>query len=1101
MAGRLNQLQHQSDDALYYLGDAFDDCDAEAVASLVPRLQYLKARADALAQAARKSAQYSTIDATEPEEISSSLKRAIEDSQRTLSYCAVFGPVLAFPKPFIEVPEHKAPAANPPNLQPQFPGGLTPERISALQMREKASALAKAYDDAAARCDRDRMAQIQRELDVLDLDASILLPFASADVAPLLKEVQAAAAAARARVTANCPSGKKFEGTGYVSPYAPEYPSVVPPPTAPLGGRPPFYYCTEQQRIDDLLKLQEELIHTDGTTRQGRARQEELQRDIKRAKEAKLQPCGNTAPNQPERPLPKINLPLGEPPQEQPAPPKKGERPKTPATTPPRLETPSRFPPPTAPLGGRPRFYYCTEQQRIDDLLKLQEELIHTDGTTREGRARQEELQRDIKRAKEAKLQPCGNVGEAVPQTPRTATIPLRPAYAPPMRLAQAGNNIPGVPQDPWTELKLEAWDLFVDLDDAIYLCDADEIAKLIPELEDLAKRARQVAQAAKAAGKFSKIDPAEAQKLADSIQDALNEAKSYKACPAPKETTTTPKTAPGKPGQPRKPEGKRPPKSDLNDLFKPEEKPTPPKHSIVEDIREAPTPVELHAIEDRIKELAKLTDTYRNFLEGCQPDLWDKHIAHLEDLAKRARQMAEDAKRGYTNGVTAADAERVADEAQKAVDEAKRQKAANLEKWRQPNCPKITPQPKSGKTEGYRVPGQPSPYENVGTTGAGPYTGGLGPRTPAPQPQNAKQEYDAITASIGGLGFAFYYSGERNGCDAQQMQAYIAKLEEFKARAQRLAEALRQGGEYSTLSPATAQQLADNIQRYIDEARQVSTVDCPAGVRFKMSPWDGKILAIINRDRAAVGVRPLHWDPVLAAHADSYAQQLARLGQLVHAERQGRGIERENLGQGRAGETPDQIVQREWSSEQRYFRAGIFPNICDGDWTKCAHHSQDIWPTTTDIGCGYANGGGFVWIDCRFSPGGNKDNQPVGYRDPLTYLGGPLQFNPTYSPVLKAMRPVNPDKLEFGDEAVAEWRTFEYARGRCSVPGMSAAIDKLKYYAQAAHEHSAEEHMKGNELASGSYDAMAKQIDERVQDASLYRDACARNPYQPERG
>ena len=929
MAGRLNQLQHQSDDALYDLDDAFDDCDAEAVASLVPRLQYLKARADALAQAARKSAQYSTIDATEPEEISSSLKRAIEVSQRTLAYCAVFGPVRAFPKPFIEVPEHKAPAANPPNLQPQFPGGLTPERISALQMREKASALAKAYDDAAARCDRDRMAQIQRELDVLDLDASILLPFASADVAPLLKEVQAAAAAARARVTANCPSGKKFEGTGYVSPYAPEYPSVVPPPTAPLGGRPPFYYCTEQQRIDDLLKLQEELIHTDGTTR--------------------------------------------------------------------------------------------------------------------EGRARQEELQRDIKRAKEAKLQPCGNVGEAVPQTPLTATIPLRPAYAPPMRLAQAGNNIPGVPQDPWTELKLEAWDLFVDLDDAIYLCDADEIAKLIPELEDLAKRARQVAQAAKAAGKFSKIDPAEAQKLADSIQDALNEAKSYKACPAPKETTTTPKTAPGKPGQPRKPEGKRPPKSDLNDLFKPEEKPTPPKHSIVEDIREAPTPVELHAMEDRIKELAKLTDTYRNFLEGCQPDLWDKHIAHLEDLAKRARQMAEDAKRGYTNGVSAADAERVADEAQKAVDEAKRQKAANLEKWRQPNCPKTTPQPKSGKTEGYRVPGQPSPYENVGTTGAGPYTGGLGPRTPAPQPQNAKQEYDAITASIGGLGFAFYYSGERNGCDAQQMQAYIAKLEEFKARAQRLAEALRQGGEYSTLSPATAQQLADNIQRYIDEARQVSTVDCPAGVRFKMSPWDGKILAIINRDRAAVGVRPLHWDPVLAAHADSYAQQLARLGQLVHAERQGRGIERENLGQGRAGETPDQIVQREWSSEQRYFRAGIFPNICDGDWTKCAHHSQDIWPTTTDIGCGYANGGGFVWIDCRFSPGGNKDNQPVGYRDPLTYLGGPLQFNPTYSPVLKAMRPVNPDKLEFGDEAVTEWRTFEYARGRCSVPGMSAAIDKLK--------------------------------------------------------
>jgi hypothetical protein len=112
------------------------------------------------------------------------------------------------------------------------------------------------------------------------------------------------------------------------------------------------------------------------------------------------------------------------------------------------------------------------------------------------------------------------------------------------------------------------------------------------------------------------------------------------------------------------------------------------------------------------------------------------------------------------------------------------------------------------------------------------------------------------------------------------------------------------------------------------------------------------------------------------------------------------------------------------------------------------------------------------------------------------------LTFNPTYSPVLKAMRPVNPDKLEFGDEAVAEWKYFEDARGRCSVAGMTMAIDKLKYYAQAAHEHSAEERMKGNQQASGSYDAMARQLDERVQDASLYRDACARDPYRyPERG
>lgn len=418
------------------------------------------------------------------------------------------------------------------------------------------------------------------------------------------------------------------------------------------------------------------------------------------------------------------------------------------------------------------------------------------------------------------------------------------------------------------------------------------------------------------------------------------------------------------------------------------------------------------------------------------------------------------------------------------------------LKKLMELDCPPLLPplqQPPPPPKQA--VPTPPRVGRNVGGTQRESYAGGPSPREVA-EAKDAKQEYDAITAGVGGLGFAFYYAGERNGCDLQQMQAYIAKLEEFKARARALAEASKEAGAYSSLDPARAQQLADHIQRHIDEARQVSTVDCPAGVRFKMSPWDGKILAIINRDRAAVGVQPLHWDPVLAAHADSYAQQLARLGQLVHAAREGRGIERENLGQGRAGETPDRIVEREWSSEQRYFRAGYFPNICEGDWTKCSHHSQDIWPTTTDIGCGYANGGGFVWVDCRFSPGGNKDNQPVGYRDPSTYRGGPLVFDPRYLPELRRMQTVNPDKLEFGDEAVAEWRNFENARARCNAAGMTAAIDKLKYYAQAAHEHSAEEHMKGNEPASGIYDSMARQIDDRVGDASLYRDACARNPY-----
>jgi hypothetical protein len=42
------------------------------------------------------------------------------------------------------------------------------------------------------------------------------------------------------------------------------------------------------------------------------------------------------------------------------------------------------------------------------------------------------------------------------------------------------------------------------------------------------------------------------------------------------------------------------------------------------------------------------------------------------------------------------------------------------------------------------------------------------------------------------------------------------------------------------------------------------------------------------------------------------------------------------------------------------------------------AHYTQMIWPQTTEIGCGYAPGGGFNWLVCRYNPGGNKDGKPV---------------------------------------------------------------------------------------------------------------------------
>ena len=191
-------------------------------------------------------------------------------------------------------------------------------------------------------------------------------------------------------------------------------------------------------------------------------------------------------------------------------------------------------------------------------------------------------------------------------------------------------------------------------------------------------------------------------------------------------------------------------------------------------------------------------------------------------------------------------------------------------------------------------------------------------------------------------------------------------------------------------LALAVALLIASSVhaQLWIDAAAGKPVPSGPLIVPpVKLNKFEQRILDIHNDERAAVGAPQLRWNPRIEAGATAWAQQLARTGQLIHAPREGRGNERENLLSTPIGWSLDQMMQL-WTSERRNFHPGFFPDICAGDWSQCAHYSQMIWPTTTDLGCGMATGGGFNWLVCRYSPGGNKDGKPVGIRAQIPERG-----------------------------------------------------------------------------------------------------------------
>lgn len=324
------------------------------------------------------------------------------------------------------------------------------------------------------------------------------------------------------------------------------------------------------------------------------------------------------------------------------------------------------------------------------------------------------------------------------------------------------------------------------------------------------------------------------------------------------------------------------------------------------------------------------------------------------------------------------------------------------------PNCPTNQAQPGRTTTPPANPPPPPPPPPPGG--------GFLQPRVQTGPVDLIDQLEDAADDAVNA------YWNAVDHCDRDGMQRALDKLRDIKKQAQELGETARAAaaGGYGRLSRDDIEELEgleDDIDDFIndatwvipkcplfDETRPQTGTGCPTPKpqpqlqlpreallqrpfkvslgytpRLSSTMYAHEMLDYQNSLRADFGSPPLHWNPTLAAHALDYAKTLTDTGQLQHSPRAGRESERENLSLSPHRASSLQRMFDTWGSERRYFQPGIFPNVSiNGDWMSVAHYTQIVWPTTTEVGCGFYAGRRFDGLVCRYSPPGNIDGKPL---------------------------------------------------------------------------------------------------------------------------
>lgn len=151
------------------------------------------------------------------------------------------------------------------------------------------------------------------------------------------------------------------------------------------------------------------------------------------------------------------------------------------------------------------------------------------------------------------------------------------------------------------------------------------------------------------------------------------------------------------------------------------------------------------------------------------------------------------------------------------------------------------------------------------------------------------------------------------------------------------------------------------------------------AGLSAAALSIEARIMLNQNRERTALGLSNLVWDPALAAAAQTYAGDLAKTDKWQHSPAASRVGQGENLWMGTRGAFAIDDMVDAWLAERAVFRAGTFPFVSTtGNWEDVGHYTQIIWPGNRRVGCSIDSSASFDYLVCRYAEPGNVMGEPV---------------------------------------------------------------------------------------------------------------------------